>query len=44
MEVNEKFEEYVDKYCASRGLTKEEALKHKLVLEVKDYYEKEEVK
>lgn len=33
------FEEYLEKYCREYGLTPEEAKEHKLVQEVKAYYE-----
>lgn len=31
---NQKFRQYVDKYCAERGTSVEEALKHELVRQV----------
>jgi hypothetical protein len=36
---NEDFKLYVDKYCKSYGISKEEAFTHKLVQEVKEQYE-----
>lgn len=36
------FEEYVEKYCKQYELTPEEAKEHKLVQEVKSYYEEKE--
>lgn len=33
------FEEYVEAYCRSYGLTREEALEHELVNIVRRYYE-----
>lgn len=33
------FDIYLEKYCKERGISKEEALKHKIVQEVKAYYE-----
>lgn len=35
----EDFEAYVERYCKSYGLTPEEAKEHKLVQEVRAYYE-----
>ena len=34
--------EYTEKYAASRGITVEEAEKHKIVQHVKEYYEEVE--
>ena len=33
------FEIYLEKYCRDRGVTAEEALTHKLIRDIKDYYE-----
>ena len=35
------FEEYLESYCELRGVTKEEALQHKIILEIKQYYDSE---
>lgn len=32
-------EEYLDKYCRKHMITPEEASKHKLIQDVKEYYE-----
>ncbi len=40
-EDNEKFRRYVDRYCKNRGITTAEALKHKLVTEVRQSYEED---
>lgn len=36
----EKFREYLRRYCNSRNVLPEEAVKHKLVQEVREFYEK----
>ena len=36
------YEEYVDKYCRSRGFCREEAERHLIVQEVKKMYEERE--
>lgn len=36
------FDIYLEKYCKERGITKEEALKHKIVQAVKASYETDE--
>lgn len=33
------FEIYLKKYCASRGISAEEAMNHKLIRDIKEYYE-----
>ncbi len=38
-ETKSDFEEYVEKYCRTYNVTPEEAKKHKLVQNVKEYYE-----
>lgn len=35
---NKGFEEYLEKYCIAMNVTKEEAIKHKVIKEVKAYY------
>lgn len=35
---NKDFREYVDRYCMARNIPATEALKHKIVQEVGDYY------
>ena len=35
---NKAFKKYVDKYCRTRGVSTDEALKHKLVTNVASYY------
>ena len=37
--MNEDFEAYVERYCRQYDVTPEEAMEHKLVQEVKLYYE-----
>ena len=39
MEPKDEFEIYLEKYMRSYKVTREEALKHKLVQYVKEYYE-----
>ena len=41
MIAQEKYKLYLNKYCTSRKISSEEAVKHKLVQETKKYYEKE---
>lgn len=41
MTVQEKYKLYLNKYCTSRKISSEEAVKHKLVQETKKYYEEE---
>ena len=36
------YEEYLDKYCKSRGIPREEAEKHLLVMTVRRNYERRE--
>lgn len=38
-EAEKAFEEYLEKYCKKHGYRKEEAEKHVLVKNVKQYYE-----
>ena len=38
-EAEKAFEEYLEKYCKKHGYSKEEAEKHVLVKNVKQYYE-----
>ena len=38
-EAEKTFEEYLEKYCRKHGYSKEEAEKHALINEVKQYYE-----
>lgn len=40
MEKENDYESYLERYCKSHNLTPEEAEKHKLVQEVKQYYER----
>lgn len=35
------FREYLRKYCKSRNILPEEAIQHKLVQDVKEYYKKQ---
>jgi transcription initiation factor TFIIIB Brf1 subunit/transcription initiation factor TFIIB len=35
------FEQYLARYCSNYNLTREEAIKHKLIQLVKKYYEEE---
>lgn len=39
--IMKKFRRYVDRYCKNRGITTAEALKHKLVTEVRQSYEED---
>jgi len=39
-EVNENYERYLERYCTMYGYSREEAEKHQLVKDVKEYYEK----
>lgn len=36
----ERFEEYLRKYCNSRNILPEVAIKHKIVQDMKEYYQK----
>ena len=42
MEKKSDYEEYLDKYCRSRGFCREEAERHKIVQDVKRMYEEME--
>lgn len=33
------FEIYLEKYCEDRGISAEEALTHRLIRDIKEYYE-----
>lgn len=37
--IDNRFDEYLEKFCNDRKLTKEEALEYAIVQEVKYYYE-----
>lgn len=39
-EANKDYERYLERYCRQYGCTREEAEKHQLVKDVKEYYEK----
>lgn len=41
-EVENKFDIYLEKYCRKHKLTPEEAKKHKIVQDVKAYYDEQE--
>lgn len=41
-ERNEAFRVYVNRYCANRGISREDALQHELVEQVRQQYEEEE--
>lgn len=41
-EVKSKYEQYVERYARSVGITVEEAETHAIVQSVKEYYEEEE--
>jgi len=43
-EENRNFHRYVDRYCKNRGISTEEALRHKLVSAAREYYEENEGK
>ena len=36
------FEIYLEKYCKERGISAEEALTHRLIRDIKEYYENNE--
>ena len=42
-EANKDYERYLERYCKMYGYTREEAEKHQMVKDVKEYYEKERV-
>ena len=42
-ERNEAFKEYVNRYCESRNVSVDEALKHSVVREVANHYKSQEV-
>ena len=39
-EANKDYERYLERYCKMYGYTREEAEKHQIVKDVKEYYEK----
>ena len=39
-EANKDYERYLERYCKMYGYTREEAEKHQMVKDVKEYYEK----
>ena len=39
-EANKDYERYLERYCKTYGYTREEAEKHQIVKDVKEYYEK----
>lgn len=43
-ETNQAFRRYVDRYCESRKITVEEALRHELVEAVREEYEEKKIK
>ena len=41
-EAEKKFNIYLEKYCRKHKVSQEEAMKHRMVLDVKEYYEENE--
>lgn len=41
---NDEFKQFVDKYCIDRGITKEVAFTHALVIATAEYYKSQERK
>lgn len=42
MTAQEKYDLYLNRYCASRKISREEAVKHRLVQETKKCYEEDD--
>lgn len=42
MSWEEKYERYLERYCKTREITKEEAETHAIVKEVKEYYQNDD--